>query len=371
MKTYTNLFTKLCSEDNLYKAYRKARKGKSKKIYVTRFESNLNNNLSQLKKELEEKTYYPSNLNKFVIRDPKTRIIHASIFRDRVVHHAIVNILEPIYENIFIYDSFASRKNKGVHEAVDRFEGFVRRVSGNGKLVKQPFNRNSITGYVLKADIRKYFDTMHHEVLISILRRKIKDEDFIDIVKILLNKFETEQGKGLPLGNYTSQFFANVYLNELDYFIKHALHAKYYIRYVDDFVILHRKKQILEKYLKKIEEFMIDLKINLHPDKSEIHALRNGLVFLGYKVFYNYRRLRKRNVRYFMRKLTAYEDMLKAGLLTEDEIKIKLTGWFGYAQHANTYQLRKRILGQFKKHPIFLNVSSDPSKSDQAFINNL
>ena len=212
MITYNKLYSKLCSNENLLLAFNRAKKGKTKMYYVINFEKDLENNLKLIQKELIEHTYLPSPLKKFIIRDPKTRTIHASIFRDRIVHHAIVNILQPIYEKIFIYDSFASRKDKGNHEGVKRFEEFVRRVSHNGKLIKKPFDNNSIQGYVLKADIRKYFDSMNHEVLINILQKKISDKEIIDLIWKVLDNFNTSEGIGLPLGNYTSQFFANVYL---------------------------------------------------------------------------------------------------------------------------------------------------------------
>ena len=158
MKTNKKLYKKLYSLENLMNAFNKAKKGKSKKIYVINFERNLIKNIEKLQFDLINKQYYPSRLKKFVIRDPKTRTIHASIFRDRIVHHAIISVLNPIYEKIFISDSFASRKNKGTHEAVKRLEKFIKKVSSNGKLVKNNFNNNSIKGYVLKADFKKYFD---------------------------------------------------------------------------------------------------------------------------------------------------------------------------------------------------------------------
>ncbi|MEK6951448.1 MAG: reverse transcriptase/maturase family protein, partial [Nanoarchaeota archaeon] len=253
--------------------------------YVIEFSKNKTNNLLQLKNELETFTYKPSPLKRFIIRDPKTRTIHASAFRDRVVYHAVVNILEPIFEKIFIYDSYASRKNKGTHKAIIRFDEFKRKISKNGKLIKNAKNNNIVQGYVLKADITHYFQTVDHEILLSIIKEKIKDENIIWLIKQILNNFDTEiKGRGMPLGNLTSQFFANVYLNKLDYFVKHKLKAKYYIRYVDDFVILHHNKETLEEYKLSIDKFLREnLKLELHPDKSKIIPLKNGINFLGYR----------------------------------------------------------------------------------------
>ena len=344
MKTYKNLYQKVCKFDNLILAFRKARKGKSKKDYVIRFESNLDKNLRVLQNDLINKTYFPSNLNKFVIRDPKTRTIHASIFRDRIVHHAIINILSPIYEKIFIYDSFASRKTKGTHKAVERFEDFVRKVSGNGSLIKKSTSNNSIKGYVLKADFKHYFDSINQEILIEILRKKIEDEDLIWLIEKVLENFETDEKVGMPLGNYTSQFFANVYLNELDYYVKHVLKAKYYIRYVDDFVILHKNKKRLEYFLKHINSFLPCLKIKLHKDKTEIHALRNGITFLGYRIFYHYRLLRKRNIRYFMKKLEKNILLYHNKEISEEQLESRINGWLGYAKFGNTFNFRKQSI---------------------------
>ncbi len=344
MKTYNKLYQKVCSFENLILAFRKARKGKSKKDYVLIFESNLRENIKSLQDELKSKTYIPHKLKKFVIRDPKTRIIHASIFRDRIVHHAIINLIEPIFEKRFIYDSFASRKQKGTHLAVKRFESFIRKVSLNGRTIKNSFNNNSIRGYVLKADIKNYFATMNHQILINILRRKIKDEDFIWLIKVILDNFDAPKGQGLPLGNYTSQFFANVYLNDMDYFIKHRLKAKYYVRYVDDFVILHKDKKVLEDFKIKIEKYLKNLRLELHPDKSEIHALRNGITFLGYRVFYHYKLLSKRNQKHFFNKFRKKIELYHQGVISKDKLESFLQGWLGYSKFANTYKLRQKIM---------------------------
>ncbi len=344
MKTYRRLYEKVYSNENLILAFKKARKGKSKKNYVKNFENNLIKNINLLKKELINKTYYPSRLNKFVIRDPKTRIIRSSIFRDRIIHHAVINIIKPIYEKRFIYDSFASRKNKGTHVAVKRFEYFINKVSSNGRKINNPHTNNSIKGYVLKADIKHYFDTINHETLIKILKNKIKDEDLINLIRTILYHYKSkEKGKGLPLGNYTSQFFANIYLNQLDYFVKHRLKAKYYIRYVDDFVILHRDKKVLSKYKNKIEKYLKNLRLELHKDKSEIHALRNGITFLGYRIFYHYKLLRVRNIRYFKNKFNKKLELYSQGLLSKENLESFLQGWFGYSNFANTYNFNKKF----------------------------
>ena len=345
MKTYKHLYSQLCCYDNLLYAFQKAKKRKSKKPYVAAFEKNLSEELQMLQRELDLQIYRPQPLQKFIIRDPKTRTIHASHFRDRVVYHALVNILGPIFENLFIYDSYASRKGKGAHKAIQRFDAFKRKISQNGKLVKEAYDSNHVIGFVFKADIKHYFDTVDHNILLEIIKRKICDNKVIWLIKQILNNFETPiQGKGMPLGNLTSQFFANVYLNDLDNFVKHDLKARYYIRYVDDFVILHHDRKILELYKERIHRYLKTLQLKLHPDKSKIIPLRDGVTFLGYRIFYRHKLLRKNNLRKFQdvwqKKLALYQQ----GLLSREKLLGSLQGWFGYAQWADTYNLRKRAI---------------------------
>ncbi len=330
--------------DNLTHAYEKAKRGKTRKESVIEFTKNLDINLRLLHEQLLNQTYKPRPLRKFIIRDPKTRTIHASSFRDRVVHHLLINILEPIFEPRFIYDCHASRKHKGTLRAIQRFDEFKRQVTRGGRLVDNSYSRNSIIGYVFKADVRHFFDTVDHEILIDTISSKIKDEKVIWLIKQILENFEGEiKGVGMPLGNFTSQFFANVYLTKLDYFIKHILKAKSYIRYVDDLVILHRNKIVLQEYARKISLYLKYLKLELHPDKSDIHALRNGVTFLGYRIFYTHKLLRKRNLRYFMRKFEHYEKLHKNGQISAEDLLEKLQGWFGYAQWANTFKMRETL----------------------------
>ena len=348
MKTYKNLYTKLCSPENLELAFKKARKRKTKKWYVIEFEKNLSSELEKLRHELETGTYNPKPLQRFIIKDPKTRVIHASKFRDRVVYHALVNILEPIYEKIFIYDSYAGRLRKGAHNAITRFDRFKRKASKNGKQVRNAQNNNQIQGYALKADIRHYFEAVNHQILIRIIKRKITDEKVIRLIQKILSNFDTKvKGRGMPLGNLTSQFFANVYLNELDYFVKHELKAKYYIRYVDDFVVLHEDKNTLRHCQNKINAYLKTLKLELHTDKSKIMPLRNGLTFLGYRIFYHYKLLRRSNLRKFQKSSERKPQMSKigGGRYSYEAIHESLQGWSGYAQWANTYNLRKAMAG--------------------------
>ncbi|MBI2041084.1 MAG: hypothetical protein HYT16_03195 [DPANN group archaeon] len=336
--TYNNLYPEFCTYENLQLAFKKARKHKTTKPYVIEFETDLENNLKQLQTELLTETYKPAPLKTFIIREPKNRKISKSHFRDRVVHHAICNLIESIFQKTFIYDSFANQKGKGIHAALKRFDKFKRKVSKN----------NTKTCYVLKADIKHYFETVDQKILIKIISRKIKDEKLISLIKkVLGNHKSKESGKGMPLGNLTSQFFANVYLNELDYFVKHKLKIKYYIRYVDDFVILHDSKDVLENYKNKIGGFLKrKLKIALHPEKCKIRRLNCGVPLLGFRVFYYHKLLRKSNFRKFMRKFLQMKSSYCAKTIELEDLHNFLDGWFGYAKYANTHSLRKTVFNR-------------------------
>ena len=275
MKTYSGLFEKLISIENLELAYQKARKGKFNTKAIQEFDAHYQLYLIQLRLELKSRAYAPAQLKTFILRDPKTRTISVSQFRDRVVHHALVNVLQPIFEPRFIYDSYASRKGKGTLAALKRFDCFLKKVTRNGTLAPGARDRNIVASFVFKADIKSYFDSVDHRVLMQIICKHVKDSDVLWLVeRILGNHNSGISGKGMPLGNWTSQFFANVYLNELDQFVKHVLKVKYYLRYVDDFVILHRSKTTLQEYELQIKLFLQVLKLELHPLKCKIVPIR-------------------------------------------------------------------------------------------------
>jgi len=235
----------------------------------------------------------------------------------------------------------------------------VRKVSRNGK-VNGWFNNNQIKGYCLKADIRHYFQEVNHKMLLSIIKRKIKDDKVIWLIEQIINNTSNSFGggrdsllhkKGMPLGNLTSQFFANVYLNELDYFVKHKLKAKYYIRYVDDFVILHNSKEQLSTWKAEIEWFLRErLKLELHPQKSKIVSLSRGIDFVGFRNFWHCRLLRKRNIRKMLSKVEDY----KQGKISKDKLLESFQGWNAYAKWADSYKLRRCVV---KK--IYSNITAD------------
>ncbi len=339
MKTYKNIYYNIYNLKNLILAWKKARKGKTKKLYVIEFEKNLIKNLLELQGELKQQSYKPIPLKTFILQDPKTRKISKSAFRARIIHHALIRIIESIFDKTFIYDSYANRINKGNIRAVERFYYFLKKVSKNGK-INGWFNNNQIKGFCLKADIKHYFQEINHNILLNIISRKIKDEKVIWLIKRILKNLDIN-GKGMPLGDLTSQFFANVYLNDLDYFVKHILKAKYYIRYVDDFVILHNSKEQLGVWFKKISIFLKDrLKIEPHPEKSRIILLSRGIDFVGFRNFYYYRLLRKRNIKNMLVKIENY----KKGNIPEEKLLEIFQGWNAYAKWANSFKLRKNII---------------------------
>lgn len=332
-------FEYLYSMGNLTLAWRKARKGKTKKQDIIEFEKNLEKNLIALHYELKKSAYFPRPLKTFILRDPKTRKISKSHFRDRIVHHALINIIGQKFQKSFIHDSCANQIGKGTFFALKRFEKFSRKISAN-------FSRGV---FCLKADIKHYFEEVDHAILMSFIKRKISDEKTLILIeKIITNSekkrervtpnFKTE--KGMPLGNLTSQFFANIYLNELDYFVKHKLKVKYYIRYVDDFVIFHSSKKQLEEIKKEISKFLQEkLKLSLHPQKSRIIPLSRGIDFVGFRIFKNFKLLRKRNIRTMRKKI----NLFRRGTIDFRQLFDSHQGWQAYAQWGNTFNLRSKI----------------------------
>ncbi len=341
MASYHNLWKKLHSYKNLEIAFKKARKHKTLQLDVLEFEKDVDNNLSLLQTELMLHCYHPKPLQTFIIRDPKTRKISKSHFRDRVVHHALCNVIEPLFEKSFIYDSYANRKQKGTLKAVERFSFFSRKVSHN-------YTRKV---FVLKADVRHYFETIDHKILLSLLMKKITDKKISWLMKIILSNYHSGvDEKGMPLGNLTSQFFANVYLNELDQFVKQQLKVKYYLRYVDDFIILHPSPLFLGECKQKIHDFLHQkLALNLHSDKSKIICLSRGVHFLGFKVFLHHKLIKKKNMLHFYRKCDEKSAAYKERKIQYDSIYDFMEGWIAYVKNANTFKARKKILSDFER----------------------
>jgi len=337
----TDFYSEICTYDNLLKAFKNARDGKTTIDYVIEFEKDLEDNLFQLRNELLFHVYKPKPLKTFILHEPKTRKINKSAFRDRIIHHALCNIIQPIFERSFIFDSYANRKGKGALKAVERFHFFHRKVSKN----------NALSAYVLKADIKHYFETVDHAIMLTLIQKKIKDQRVIWLIKRIFSNYSASKiGKGMPLGNLTSQFFANVYLNELDQFVKHTLRVEYYVRYVDDFVLFHTSRKVLEEYRLKIDAFLRGkLKLELHPDKSRIIPLERGTEFLGLKIFYHYTRIKKKNMQKFYRKLHYLYAQYEKKEIQYDTIYDFIEGWIAYVKNADTYTLHQKIMASVEQ----------------------
>jgi len=330
MKTHKNLYQEIISLKNLILAWKKARKGKTRKDYVVNFEKELGRNIKVLHEELKNYIYFPKPMQTFILRDPKTRKISKSDFRDRIVHHALCNIIEPIFDKTFIYDNCANRKGKGSLFALKRFDFFKRKVTYN--LSKE--------AYCFKADIKHYFKEINQNILLEIIERKINCKETTQLIINIVGGGKKFDNKGMPLGNLTSQFFANLYLNELNKFVKHKLRAKYYIRYVDDFVLLHKSKEQLVKWKNDIEFFLKEkLNLELHKDKSKIISLLKGVDFVGFRNFYHFRLLRKRNVRCINKKI----DLFHEGKISYEKMGEIFQGWNSYSKWANSYKLKKKL----------------------------
>ena len=354
-------FKEIYSYENLELALKKARKGKTTKSYVIKFENNLKENLIKLSNELKAKTYRPRPLKTFILRDPKTRKISKPNFRDRIVHHALCNIIEPSLDKNFIYDSYANRKGKGTFKAIKRFNYFKRKASKN----------NTRNCFVLKADIKQYFETVDHEILISILKKEINNKKIIKLIRAILKNYKTKENRvGMPLGNLTSQFFANVYLNELDQFVKHKLKAKYYIRYVDDFAILDSSREKLRKYKTIINEFLKNhLNLELHKDKSKVLKLNKGIGFLGFTIFFNHKLIRKKNLNRFMRKFEKLKTLYERQKIDRDKVVESFEGWLAHIEHANTYKYRRHLTRLFNQcFPIEKVTKVNNAKKHENFI---
>ncbi|MFH1829969.1 MAG: reverse transcriptase/maturase family protein [Pseudomonadota bacterium] len=327
------------SFQNLLRAAKLAGRGKRFKNTTARFNFYLERELWNIHEDLIVKKYEPGEYRHFVIYEPKERTISAAPYRDRVVHHAIHNILEPIFDPTFISDSYATRRGKGTHAAIDRFQEFSR-------------SRR----YVLKCDIRKYFPSIDHQILMKLIKRKIACDDTLWLIQKVLDSHCRMAGNlpasqpasqpaiGIPIGNLTSQFFANVYLNGLDHFIKEKLRCECYLRYMDDFVLFHDDKDYLWQAKKKIMEHLDRLQLSLHERKCRVYDVTCGVSFLGLIVFPNVRRLKKANLVRFKKRLKRFQELHMNDSETWPHIYRSIRSWIGHASHANTMQLRKLML---------------------------
>ena len=346
MKTYKHLYGQVVSFENLYWASREAARGKRGHPDVAAFEFCLEANLLRLQEDLSTKRYRPLPYDSFRIHDPKPRLISAADFRDRVVHHALVRVIEPIFERSFIADSYANRVGKGTHRALDRCQEFARRYR-----------------YVLQCDVRQFFPAVDTAILRGILARKIGDPDVMWLVDLILSSgvgvlsgeydmvwfpgddlFAVQRPRGLPIGNLTSQFWANCYLNPLDHFVKRELRCRGYVRYVDDFLLFADGKRRLWGWKRSLQEFLAGLRLALHERESTVYPVENGIPFLGFRVYPTHRRLKRANGAAFARRLRRAYAALARGELTHEDLNRRVQGWVAHAAHGDTYRLRRSLL---------------------------
>lgn len=340
------MYTQLCSWDNLLLAYYRASAGKRGHANVAAFEHRLEDNLFALQNELIEQTYQPGGYDSFYIHEPKRRLISAAPFRDRVVHHALCNLIEPIFERSFIFDSYANRRGKGTHRALDRIQGFARQYK-----------------FVLQCDVRQYFPSVDHAILRATLARKIADPQVMWLIDHILasgvgvlseaydmvyfpddDLFAVNRPRGLPIGNLTSQLWANVYLNPFDHFVKRELQCPAYARYVDDSALFADDKATLWNWKAAVNERLAHFRLTIHPG-AQPRPVSEGIPFLGFVVFPDRRRLKRRKGIHFQRKLRALAAAYADHSVTLDEVTASVLGWINHVRYGNTIGLRKAVLG--------------------------
>lgn len=345
-KTYNNFYPKIYDLSNLWFAFVKASKGRRSHPSIAAFEYNLERELVDLSLALKEETYQPGGYRSFTVHEPKRRKISAAPFRDRVAHHALINVIGPMLERKFIFDSYANQLNKGTHKALERCTYFMRRHE-----------------YVLQCDIKQFFPAIDHQILSGILADTIMDEKVMLLVnqiiasgKGVLNQeydmvyferddlFSASRPRGLPIGNLTSQFWANVYLNQLDQFIKRKLKVRAYLRYVDDFALFSNNKKELNDWKAALIEFLGSLRLTIHEENTHAHPTARGITFLGFIVFPGHRRLKPSNGYAFRRRWKYMRSKYSDGRMPEGDLKIHAVAWANHARYGDTWNLRRKIL---------------------------
>lgn len=331
----STLFDHVVSLENLFKAWQEFKRGKANKIEIQQFAFNLENNIFKLHNRLVQKTWKPDPYISFYVKDPKLRHIHKASAKDRVFNQALFRVLYQIFDKWFIFDSYSCREGKGTHRGVLRLKSYIRKNSHN-------YTRPTFS---LKCDVRKFFDNINHDILFDLIKRRIPDPHVLNLIRMLLESFETNPGVGLPLGNVTSQLFANVYLNELDQFVKHILKVKYYVRYCDDFIIIDPDKAALQRYIQVINIFLRErLHLFLHPNKIIIRKCTQGIDFLGYVVLPKYITLRTKTKRRILRKIKFIKKQLNQNIITPKTFDHTIQSYLGMLMHCEGHRIKQKIL---------------------------
>jgi len=355
MSVLTDVYDKMCTHEDLEISYREARKGKRYRAEVLNFTDTLESGLDLLLFELIEMVYEMGRYRMFYVHEPKLRLVMAISFRDRIIQWSIYRYLFPFYERFFIEDSFACRKGKGSHAAADKLQYWLRQVH------RRELENPDVKYYYLKLDISKYFYRVNHEILLDILRVRIHDEKMMILLERIINnptqKFGLPAGlspeqcpyedwlddTGMPIGNLTSQMFANIYLDQLDQFCKHVLGIHFYIRYMDDVIILSDDKAQLHEWKYHIERFLneaLDLQLN---NKTAIRPITLGIDFVGYKIWSTHRKLKKSTARRIIRKVKVMCYLLSIGEMTKEEFARRAASYKGILEHCDSYGLRTEL----------------------------
>lgn len=342
MNKLSPLYRKICSMQNLWQAaHRTLLEGRRFKNEGAKFKLQYEKHLLQIHTELATQTYTPGVYKSFVIFEPKQRIVLAAPLKDRVVHHALHDVVEPIIDKKFIYDTYACRKDKGTHAAIKRAQRFLQA------------NR-----YFMHLDVKKYFPSINHAILKNILKKHIHQTDVYNLFELIIDSTGDKNSskipdlfsqavKGLPIGNLTSQFLANLYLNELDQYIKHELKLKYYVRYMDDFVVFGNDKSILYKAEKEIVSFCNEkLQLSLHL-KGGIKQYTEGLGFLGFKIYRKHLRLKSVCLNRYLRKYKTKLKQLKVGNITDNDLQASVDCWQNHISFGDTYGLQKFLHSKY------------------------
>lgn len=329
-----HLFERVVDFDNLYRAFLSASAGKRDRPEVIAFEFDLERHLWEIRRELQGEAYQWGAYRRFVIRDPKMREIRAAPFRDRVVHHALFNVIDAIFTRGFITDSFACIPGRGSHRAAERYRAFVRARRGEG--------------YALQCDIRAYFASVDHEVLTQRLGRRIADRRLLAVLRSLVQHGAEKPGKGMPIGNLTSQLFANLYLDAFDHFIKEQLRVRHYVRYMDDFILLLDDRASARVHLATVRQFLAEvLQLELNPRRITIAPIECSRDVLGYVHRSDGRiRVRRRSVKRLWHRLPGLEEGVENGRVSPTSARASVGSWFGLARHANAFRLSRAIFSQ-------------------------
>ena len=338
-------YERICDFQNLYRAHLNARKGKRGKNEVIQFEMRLSENLVRMSQALQNRSYRMRGYYHFIIYEPKQREIFAAYYPDRVMLHCVCDeVLTPLLERRLIYDNAACQKGKGTHFAIGRLTKFLREhYAGHGNM-----------GYVLKCDVTKYFASIDHEVLKRQLKRMVKDPDVQSLLDQVIDSYETKEqpGRGLPLGNQSSQCFAIYYLDPLDRLIKEKLRVKHYIRYMEDFLLVQHDKEFLYHCLYQIRELVentLNLKLNA---KTQVFPLKNGIEFLGWRFYLTdagkvVRKMKPQSKLRFKRRLKKLQRDYADGSIELEDVKACLASYKGHLMHGHTYRLKANAFRRF------------------------